>query len=558
MTQANHPNRAKARWTASSRVTLAIAIGMLLLSAIELVYRGTLPTDGWSVTTESPDSSSWVYGQNLVGAPSLLRENDLLLAVEGQTLRGQAMVAPVPPPANWAAGRNVTVAVLRAGQQVSFPIPVVHWTSLAWWRYGTANLDLFTSGLGALVLVLTGFYTCVRRPDLPSARCLLLLCAAIGAMNLSGMLPDGLSVQYDRLVFWPVAFFNYAIYGTFLAPAVLAFALYFPQPKRLVRRRPWLGIAPFAVGLGLLLALALGAPEVIGWIATPVMILAALAALVHSAFTQRDAVSVAQMRWAVWGAALGLTVALLTFPAAFGWIRDPLLQTVLGDSGIPLGFTILGVSLAVAVSRYRLWGIDVIINRTLVYVPLTAIVAGIFSAVIALSQKAFIAWTGQDSLASTLLATLIVVAAFNPIKDRVQRVVDRVFKETPDPGKRLQAFQERLRTRISAVALAPVTRQLVEEAVAAFDAEGGIAYLEEHGSLRPINTTGEWQGKERMSVSVKCSGARIAQIALGARRSGRAYTDLDRETLEQVAQTVGQAIEEDGNSHRSPGLLPPS
>ena len=148
------------------------------------------------------------------------------------------------------------------------------------------------------------------------------------------------------------------------------------------------------------------------------------------------------------------------------------------------------------------------------------------------------------------MATLIVVAVFNPIKDRVQRLVDKGFKEVPSATRRLNAFEEQLRHPGIGSRRRPITRRFLEEAVAAFDAEGGVAYLDEHGSLSQIHTTGEWKGEERISVPVECSGARIGCIALGLRRHGRDYADSDRKALEQVAQVVGQAIEEDGSIYR--------
>ncbi len=204
------------------------------------------------------------------------------------------------------------------------------------------------------------------------------------------------------------------------------------------------------------------------------------------------------------------------------------------------------IAIAIAILRHRLWDIDVIINRTLVYVPLTAIIAGIFSAASSLLQKAFVSLTGSDSLASTVIATVIVVASFNPIKDQVQKAVDRVFKETPDPNRRLKPFQDLLRRRVWQLDVGHTTRRFLEEAVAAFDAEGGAAYGIVDGGLQPVHTTGQWRGDEKLAVEVDCGGSRIARIALAGRRRGRDYADADRKALEQAAAAVSRAIAEDG------------
>ena len=115
---------------------------------------------------------------------------------------------------------------------------------------------------------------------------------------------------------------------------------------------------------------------------------------------------------------------------------DPsVLVSMIVNAAILLLLSLIPISLMIAILRYRLWGIDLLINRTLVYVPLTAILAGIFAACISLSQKLSAALTGQQSDAATVLTTLIVVAAFDPLKHGLQQLVDKRFKETPDAAE---------------------------------------------------------------------------------------------------------------------------
>lgn len=89
---------------------------------------------------------------------------------------------------------------------------------------------------------------------------------------------------------------------------------------------------------------------------------------------------------------------------------------------------------AIAILRYRLYEIDLIINRTLVYGTLTALLAGVYTASIALSQRVFVAATGEESDAAIVLTTLIVVSLFTPLKTRLQTLVDTRFKPAPSPG----------------------------------------------------------------------------------------------------------------------------
>lgn len=97
-----------------------------------------------------------------------------------------------------------------------------------------------------------------------------------------------------------------------------------------------------------------------------------------------------------------------------------------------IGLSLMPIAIGIAILRHRLYDIDVIINRALVYVPLTAIVAGIYTASIAISQRVLAA-TGQNSDIGIVLTTLVVVIVFTPIKNAVQATVDRRFKDVPTP-----------------------------------------------------------------------------------------------------------------------------
>jgi len=106
-----------------------------------------------------------------------------------------------------------------------------------------------------------------------------------------------------------------------------------------------------------------------------------------------------------------------------------------GFSGIAAGQLVLiaaaffaAAAMAIAILRYGLYEIDLIINRTLVYGALSAVLAGVYTASITLSQRVFMAVTGERSDAAIVLTTLIVAATFTPLKARLQAVVDRRVK----------------------------------------------------------------------------------------------------------------------------------
>jgi GAF domain-containing protein len=219
--------------------------------------------------------------------------------------------------------------------------------------------------------------------------------------------------------------------------------------------------------------------------------------------------------------------------------------SLIGNSLRHLALLVLPVAVTHSVLRRRLYDIDFIINRTLVYLPLSAIMVGTFAALTTLLKGLFVALTGQSSDLAVVLTTLIVAASVAPIKDHVEALVDKYFKEEPGPEAKLNAFEEQIQKRIGAVDAGPITRRLLDEAVKAFDAECGIAYLNRNGETQTLHTIGEWKGEGKMSVPLHAGGRNIASITLGARRSGSGYSDRDREALHHVAQVVSQAIEED-------------
>jgi hypothetical protein len=96
---------------------------------------------------------------------------------------------------------------------------------------------------------------------------------------------------------------------------------------------------------------------------------------------------------------------------------------------VAAGF-LAAAAIAVAIFRYRLYEIDLIINRTLVYGALTAILAGVYTASITLSTRLFSAVTGERSDAAVVLTTLIVVSVFTPLRTRLQAIVDRRIRTT--------------------------------------------------------------------------------------------------------------------------------
>ena len=414
------------RFNRGAMLVAAIALVLILGSVAQIVYRYTLPTDGWAVLTEDVSDTNWLYYQNLVGATSDLQTDDAVLEVDGVPVHGTASESYVPAPPGWQKGQTVTILVRRGEASVEVAVPVVGWTGKALLQYNVLFLVQFTSVSGALLLLAVGWFTLLRRPEVPSARALLVLSTAVGATFISGILPDGLSVQFDRTAYWLTSFYSYMIFGILLAPSVLTFTLLFPEPKRAIQKNPWLAYLPYAFGSLLLLFLIFDGPAESGWFSTLAMFVLSIISFIHSWITQRDPVSRAQLRWAVSGFVLGLGLFMLNFPLAFNLVSNPvLIYLMLGAQS--LGFLVIGLGLAIAVLRYHLFDIDVIIRKTLIYVGLTVTLALAYFGGVVLLQSLFETISGQQSPIAIVISTLLIAALFNPLHKRIQNAIDRRF-----------------------------------------------------------------------------------------------------------------------------------
>jgi hypothetical protein len=111
-----------------------------------------------------------------------------------------------------------------------------------------------------------------------------------------------------------------------------------------------------------------------------------------------------------------------------------------------LSFTLVPIAVGIAVLKYRLYEIDIIINRALVYGSLTAILVALYLGGVVLLQWLFVLLTGQRSTLAVVASTLLIAALFNPMRHRIQAFIDRRFyRRKYDAAKTLESFSAKLR-----------------------------------------------------------------------------------------------------------------
>jgi len=120
--------------------------------------------------------------------------------------------------------------------------------------------------------------------------------------------------------------------------------------------------------------------------------------------------------------------------------------------------------MGIAILRYRLYEIDLIINKTLVYGALTAMLAVVYFVDIVVFQEVLLALTGQTSQLAVVASTLVIAALFNPLRRRIQSFIDRRFyRRTYDAAKTLEAFGSRLREQTDLEKLCEDLAEIVDE-----------------------------------------------------------------------------------------------
>jgi hypothetical protein len=128
---------------------------------------------------------------------------------------------------------------------------------------------------------------------------------------------------------------------------------------------------------------------------------------------------------------------------------------------VPVSIVIMSLALlglpiftGIAIVRHRLYDIDVLINRTLVYGVLTTTLVALYLGVVVVLQRIFVALTGEQSTLAVVASTLVIAALFNPLRRRIQSFIDRRFyRRKYDAKKTLEAFSSKLRNETDLEAL---------------------------------------------------------------------------------------------------------
>jgi signal transduction histidine kinase len=509
-------------------------IALVVLAACApqvLLWLGRLstPSDGTATFPSAPPWGDGVVLADVTGTPGL-QPGDRVVSVDGVPV--EAWVGQRPS-ARFQSGQIVEYGVVRGDQALSVDVVLGPYPFR---EVALANLAL--NPLLVLVLAVASFVY-LRRPADPAARALFRLAAFVPL----GLMAFPYSTQVIDVVtgrWWPLVVSDTA--SLLMWGAALHFALVFPQPRGPVVRHPRLAMAA-AYGLPVLLYLAHLAttlPSATGALAragalvtisvpaanvTPFLV---LALLVASYLLTRDPATRQRMSWIF--AALGLG-----FVGYVGLGRIP--EWLAGAPLVPwvyqtLFFVPVPVALGAAVLRYRLFDVQVVLRRSLVYAVFTAVLAlayiGIASAVAAI--------VGTPVHPGPLVAGALVVLLVLATRERLRRVVMRLtFGDRDDPAEVVRQLGLRLEAAASAESvLDSVARTLARSLrlpYVAIELDGPLARTASHG--RPTG--------EPMTVELSHRGEQVGRLVLDTGAVREPFGPADRRLLDGVARQVGMA-----------------
>ena len=147
-------------------------------------------------------------------------------------------------------------------------------------------------------------------------------------------------------------------------------------------------------------------------------------------------------------------VAWAAFAAPYGWqAAMPTWAEGINVASL-LSLVLIPVSAGIAILKYHLYDIDLVINRALVYGVLTTTLVALYLGSIVVLQRIFVLLTGEQSTLAVVASTLVIAALFTPLRRRVQGFVDRRFyRRKYDAAKTIEAFSAKLRDETDLEAL---------------------------------------------------------------------------------------------------------
>jgi serine phosphatase RsbU (regulator of sigma subunit) len=418
--------------------------------------------------------------------------------------------------------------------------------------------------IGVAYLVIGGWVYRARGKTSPG-RAFVLFC--ISSALAIGLLFDLITTHVFSLV-WLLAISS-------LGGTLLSLAVRFPTEAEKITGRPFLRYAPYLISLGLLIwgvlyLYSTSNPWMyiqtwrVSYIYSAIGILIFLGVMFYRLRVSPSPIIQQQVRTILAG-------SMIAFTPISVWMVMPVFGILM--SWNPLFFLplllIFPMTIAIAIVRYRLWDIEVIINRALVYAVLTLILGTFYFVSVIFLQTLITGVFGNPSTIATAASTLGVAYLFNPLRRKVQNFIDRrFFRHKYDITQTLTAFIEKIRDEVDldnlTNELVAVVNETMEPSSISFcncmEGDNKFAklplddpfrtYMLDAGDVIEVSklsvesaATEELKSRRAtLAVPLVSQGESVGVLMLGEKRSGQKYSTDDHRLLNMLATHVAPVL----------------
>ena len=530
--------------TATSRVrrtALWLLLAMSLAAPILFIYvRDHTPSDGARVSWYEDSWSAEGVLIDPIDAPAAgLQGGDLVRSVDGRTVEAWLVDVANPSVPRPHPGLRMPYEIVRVLQpmtmEVRWAVPTIGSTLIAGWGF-----VVFSIAFGVI-----GAFVFWRKPDEPAAVPLVLIASTAAGSSVPWFLGTTVSDVVVGTPFLLFAFLTGPLY-MLLWPAALHLAFVFPRRLAVVERHRWLVPAVYVVGLG-----AYGLTTAGGYVLTPTLsdwlgtwplaqlavivptLIATLGVFVRSYRRTTDDAERNRMRWAAFGAVASGVATLALF-----WLPELLLgRPVVPSSWLGIVALFFPFGLAFGILRYRLFEIDVVVNRTLVYGGLTAGVLVIYAIVAAGLRQ--VVGPGQG-FGVDLLATGAAALVALPMRDVLQRTVNRLmYGRRDEPWQAMRRLGQVLEWAADPDLTFPaIVDTLADDLRLPFVS---LAVVDATGTTRTVAERGE-RRRATVVLPLDHGGEPVGALELGVRPGESGFRAEERDLLEDLARQAGTAI----------------
>lgn len=330
--------------------------------------------------------------------------------------------------------------------------------------------------------------------------------------------------------------------------SLFSLAMRFPAEWQMVRKRPWVLGIPYGIAMLLALGGILSLSNrqspwayIDAWgysyryIALAVLFF--LGSTLYYSFSASKPLVRQQSRVVF----LGSLIAFLPITIFF---LAPLFNLDLPFSSMLFFTTLLAfpISMILAIMRYRLWEVDLLVNRALVYGALTAILAGLFTALTLISRSIFMTLTGERSDVAIIITTFIVGALAAPLRARLQTFVDRRLKDTRDDTASLRLLGERIRNHLQISDPDYICQQLLEQTIKGLDAQAAAINQRVNDEYQTVYQSSDWRGEAVAVIPLDYGGERQGLLFVAPSRDGHRYGERELAALQDTASQTAHLL----------------